>query len=197
MVFEILSYSFSSLIWGTLISAACMSLFIFLIKGWYKDATFSPISYIVGIILFFFLSFQCVLIVGSLKIISMIDVYEQQVASLVESFPSNEEISKSQASDVVDAIINEFPILEYYIGGGEFTGYTAGELPSAIAQELRTFMHWYIIRRLLWCLGFVIVGATCVIKSLSQSYTPLRHREIPHRQQVQTERRRVYRRQRR
>ena len=99
----------------------------------------------------------------------MIDVYEQQVASLVESFPSNEEISKSQASDVVDAIINEFPILEYYIGGGEFTGYTAGELPSAIAQELRAFMHWYIFRRLLWCLGFVIIGAICVIRFMSKT----------------------------
>ena len=78
-----------------------------------------------------------------------------------------------QASDVIDAIIDEFPILQYYIGGGEFSGFTAKELPHAMADELRSFMRWYIFRRILWCLGFVIVGAICVIKSLSRIIRPL------------------------
>lgn len=47
-LYDILRYSFSSVIWGILIAVACMTLFVFLIKGWYKDATFSPISYVVG-----------------------------------------------------------------------------------------------------------------------------------------------------
>ena len=191
VLFDILRYSFSSMIWGVLIAVACMALFVFLIKGWYKDATFSPISYLVGIVLFLFLSFQCVLIVGSLKIISMTDEYEQQVAALVAAYSPNDEVSQAEASDVIDAIIDEFPILEYYIGGGEFTGYRASELPHAIAKELRSFMRWYIFRRILWCLGFVVVGAICVIKSLSKTYTNTR------RPRPQTERRRVSRRPRR
>ena len=192
VLFDILRYSFSSMIWGILIAVACMALFVFLIKGWYKDATFSPISYAVGAILFLFLSFQCILIVGSLKIISMTDEYEQRIANIVESvYSSSEEVSMSQASDVIDTIIDEFPILEYYIGGGEFSGFTAEQLPHAMADELRSFMRWYIIRRILWCLGFVIVGAICVIKSLSKNYQGIR------RQRVQHDRRRVSRRTRR
>lgn len=191
VLFDILRYSFSSMIWGILIAVACMTLFVFLIKGWYKDATFSPVSYLVGIVLFLFLSFQCVLIVGSLKIISMTDEYEQQVAALVAAYSPNDEVSQTEASDVIDAIITEFPILEYYIGGGEFSGFTASELPHAIAQELRSFMRWYIFRRILWCLGFVVVGAVCVIKSLSKNYVGLR------RTRPQQNRRRVSRRPRR
>ena len=76
MLFEIFQYSFSCIIWGILIAAICMGLFVFLIKGWYKDATFSPLSYIVGALLSFLLSFQCVLIIGSLKIIDMSDFYD-------------------------------------------------------------------------------------------------------------------------
>lgn len=38
-LFDILRYSFSSAIWGILIAIICMVLFVFLIKGWYKDAT--------------------------------------------------------------------------------------------------------------------------------------------------------------
>lgn len=169
-----------------------MTLFVFLIKGWYKDATFSPISYIIGSALFLILTFQCVLVVGSLKIISMTDQYEQRITSIVESvYSSSNEVSMSEASDVIDTIIDEFPILEYYIGGGEFSGFTASQLPHAIADELRSFMRWYIFRRILWCLGFVIVGAICVIKSLSKNYQGIR------RQRVQLDRKRVSRRPRR
>lgn len=192
VLFDILRYSFSSMIWGILIAVACMALFVFLIKGWYKDATFSPISYTVGAILFLFLSFQCILVVGSLKIISMTDEYEQHITNIVESvYSPSEEVSMSQASEVIDTIINEFPILEYYIGGGEFSGFTASQLPHAMADELRSFMRWYILRRILWCLGFVIVGAICVIKSLSKNYQGLK------RQRVQYDRKRVGRRTRR
>ena len=189
VLFDILRYSFSSMIWGILIAVACMALFVFLIKGWYKDATFSPISYVVGAFLFLFLSFQCILIVGSLKIISMTDEYEQRITNIVESaYSPSDMVSMPQASDVIDTIIEEFPILEYYIGGGEFSGFTAEQLPHAMADELRSFMRWYIFRRILWCLGFVIVGAICVIKSLSKNYQGIR------RQRVQNDRRRVSRR---
>lgn len=189
VLFDILRYSFSSMIWGILIAVACMALFVFLIKGWYKDATFSHISYAVGATLFLFLSFQCILIVGSLKIISMTDEYEQRITSIVESvYSPSDMVSMPQASDVIDTIIEEFPILEYYIGGGEFSGFTAEQLPHAMADELRSFMRWYIFRRILWCLGFVIVGAICVIKSLSKNYQGIR------RQRVQHDRRRVSRR---
>ena len=191
VLFEILRYSFSSVIWGVLIAVSCMALFVFLIKGWYKDATFSPVSYLVGAVLFLFLSFQCVLIVGSLKIISMTNEYEQQITALVQSYSPEDEVSQAQASEVIDAIIDEFPILEYYIGGGEFSGYTASQLPAAIAQELRSFMRWYIFRRILWCLGFVAVGAFLVIRSLSKNYTNLR------RERIQYDRKRVSRRPRR
>lgn len=191
VLFEILSYSFSSVIWGLLIAIACMALFVFLIKGWYKDATFSPVSYLVGAVLFLFLSFQCVLIVGSLKIISMTDEYEHQITALVQSYSPEDEVSQAQASEVIDAIIDEFPILEYYIGGGEFSGYTASQLPAAIAQELRSFMRWYIFRRILWCLGFVAVGAFLVIRSLSKNHTN------PRRERIQHDRKRVSRKPRR
>jgi hypothetical protein len=158
------------MLWGVLIAVVCMALFVFLIKGWYKDATFSPVSYVVGALLFLLLSFQCVLVIGSLKIIDMSDEYENRISAIVENIYSpSDEVSLSQASDVIDTIIDEFPILQYYIGGGEFSGYTARELPHAIAQELRSFMRWYIFRRILWCLGFVIVGAVCVIRSMSKT----------------------------
>lgn len=197
-LFDILKNSFSSVIWGILIAIACMVLFVFLIKGWYKDATFSPISYVVGAALFLFLSFQCVLIVGSLKILDTTDYYETEISRIVDStYDSVDEVSMGQADEIIQVIIDRFPLLHYYISGGEFSGFTAKELPHAIADELRSFMRWYIFRRILWCLGLVIIGAVCVIRSLSKSSIPLRQNDRLQRQRVQTERRRVSRRPRR
>ena len=167
---DILRYSFSSVIWGILIAVACMALFVFLIKGWYKDATFSPVSYVVGAFLFLFLSFQCVLIVGSLKILDTTDYYETEIIRIVDStYDAADEVTMGQADDIIKTVVDRFPLLQYYIGGGEFSGFTAKELPHAMADELRSFMHWYIFRRILWCLGFVIVGAICVIRSMSKT----------------------------
>lgn len=189
---DILQYSYSSLIWGFLIAAISLALFVFLIKGWYKDATFTPISYIIGVILFFLLSIQCILIVGSLKIIDSTDYYENEITSIVSStYDAVDEISMGQADDIIKTIINEFPILQYYISGGEFSGFTAVQLPHAIAQELRSFMWWYILRRVFWCLFFVVVSAVCVIKSMSRQYVSER------RQVMRSERKRVSRRPRR
>ena len=169
-----------------------MALFVFLIKGWYKDATFSPVSYLIGAILFVFLSIQCVLIVGSLKILDTTDYYEVQIARIVESaYDATDEVSMRHADDIIKAIIDQYPLLQYYISGGEFSGFTAKELPHAIAEELRSFMYWYIFRRILWCLGFVAVGAFLVIRSLSKNYTN------PRRERIQHDRRRVSRRPRR
>ena len=183
------------MIWGLLIAVICMGLFVFLIKGWYKDAVFTLISYIVGAILFVLLSIQCVLIIGSLKIIDMSNVYEERISLIVDSaYSPSEEISLSQASDVINKIIDEYPILHYYIGGGDFMGFTAKELPYAIAQELRSFMRWYIFRRILWCLGFVLVGAVCVIKTMSKPYARQRQQRY---QSIQHDRKRVSRRPRR
>ena len=168
-LFDILRYSFSSAIWGILIAVACMALFVVLIKGWYKDATFSPVSYVIGVVLFLFLSVQCILIVGSLKILDTTDYYEMEITRIVDSsFNATDEVTVKQSDDIVKLIIDRYPLLHYYIGGGEFSGYTARNLPHAMADELQSFMRWYIFRRILWCLGFVIIGAVCVIRSMSK-----------------------------
>lgn len=182
---NLLKYSISSLFWGILIAVLCMALFVFLIKGWYKDAQFSLASYLVGAVLFILLAFQCILIMGSLKIISDTDYYEVQFQRVVErDYPPMADISLRQADDIIKEVIYEYPILQYYIGGGEFQGFQAYNLPHAMASELKSFMRSYIIRRLLWCLGFVVVGSFIVIMTMSRS----RHLKVRQRMESRTKR---------
>lgn len=171
-LYNILHYSFGSIIWGCLIAIICMTLFVLLIKGWYKDATFSPISYIIGLVLFVLLSFQCILIVGSAKILESSDIYEQRMTIYINSnFDAKDIVSMESADVVIQDLMYRYPILQYYISGGDFSGWTAEELPHEIVKELCSFIHGYIFRRILWCLGFTILGAILVIKTMSHNYS--------------------------
>lgn len=167
-LFELLKLSFSSLIWGVLITILCLVLFFVLIKGWYRSATFTPLSYLIGAVLFLFLSFQSTMIVGGLKINSLSQEYYIQIESLVNHFyDADDSVSTQVSTKLVDKLIRENPILKYYIGWGEFSGYTASQLPQAVVSTLQTYIRWYIVRRLLWCLFFVGVGAFVVIRSMA------------------------------
>lgn len=169
-LFELLKLSLSSLVYGVLITILCLILFFVLIKGWYRSSTYTPLSYLVCIILFLFLSFQCTMIVGGLKISSLSQEYATQLEMLVNRlYVSDEEVTPQASTYLIDKLINENPILQYYIGGGEFSGYTAKQLPQAVVDTLQTFIRWYILRRLLWCLFFVGIGAFLVIRSMEAS----------------------------
>lgn len=174
-LWNIIQYSIGSLVWGVLIAVLCMALFILIIKGWLKDAMFSVWSYLIGIVLFVLLAFQCTMIVGSLKIIDTTGTYEAYFTEIVDNiYDGWEQVPTEQADIIIKKAIAEYPLLEYYIGGGEFNGFNAKQLPAAIAEELRSFMRAYITRRLLWCLGFVLVAGVLGIKTLdkqNRSYT--------------------------
>jgi hypothetical protein len=85
------------------------------------------------------------------------------------------------AEAVIDKAIEECPLLEHYIGGGEFTGFSAKELPTAMTEELRSFMKAYIVRRLLWCLGFVLVAGALGIMTLDKPYAQSARRDLSER----------------
>ena len=168
-LWNIIQYSIGSLVWGVLIAVLCMALFILIVKGWFKDAMFSIWSYIIGIILFILLAVQCTMIVGSLKIIDTTDTYEAYFTEIVDNiYDGWEQVPTEQADVIIKKAIGEYPLLDYYIGGGDFSGFNAKQLPGAIAKELRSFMRAYITRRLLWCLGFVLVAGVLGIITLDR-----------------------------
>ncbi len=202
-LFDILRYSTGSLGWGFLIGVVCLTLFFLLIKGWYKDATFTPITYIVGVILGLILVFHSTLICGSLAIIRTADGMKPLLTQIVETYATNpqEYVTAEESDDIIKDLVYQNPLLAQYIGGGTFTGYTVVELPGVMISTLKTYMRWYILRRVLWSLGFVIFSAVIVIKTMERRYTSQnrsqraqRTNKIDRTRAPRTERRRVRRR---
>lgn len=176
MLWNIIGMSLGSLVWGIVISLLCMALFVFIITSWWKDALFTVWSYVIGVVLFLLLAVQCTLIVGSLKALDMVDVYEGYVTEIVDKcYESCEEVTIGESDQLIKNLIDEYPLLEYYISGGKFEGYDACEFPATLAEEIRTFMRKYIFRRLMWCLGFVVTFGALGIWSLDRRNGALYH----------------------
>ncbi len=197
---DILHYSTGSLAWGFLIGVLCLVLFFLLIKGWYKDATFTLITYVVGAVLGLILIFHCTLICGSLAIIRMADALKPLLTEIVEGYATSldEYITIEESDEIVKELAHDNPLIAHYIGGGRFQGYTASELPAVMISTLKTYMRWYILRRVLWSLGFVILSAIIVIKTMERNYNSQRRTQkldrMDRTRPTRTERRRVRRR---
>lgn len=172
---NIISYSIGSLFWGVLIGTVCLLLFFLLIKGWWKDAEFSPFTYVVGAVLGILLVFQSTLICGSVSIMSKADEFEELASYAVQQVSKsgvvdlNDIVDQQETQMVMDEIVNDHPILKHYCDYADFSGHSLRELPSAMTAVLKTYLKKYIVRRLLWSLAFVVVAAILVNYSITKS----------------------------
>lgn len=144
----ILHYSASSLFFGAVLALLGVGLVTLLVRGWYKDALFSPWTYAVGALLFILLSVQGTLLVGAAKLMEATDECQQIAAALIDQY-------KPQAEEALDSL-----------------GY-AGTVPTDVVDEkaeaLRSALGWYIFRRAMWGLGFIVVGAAIALRTLQRA----------------------------
>lgn len=141
-------------------------LMFFLIKSWRRNSQFTPISFIVGFILFLFLTFQSILVSGALIVKSYSDELESTVTALVQNIPESTHFTKEDSQEVLEYLIDSNPLVGEFVGGADFHGHTPSTLPAAMTDELKSFMNYYILRRMLWALFFVVTGVVLVLKTM-------------------------------
>lgn len=168
-LFNIISYSIGNLFLGVLLTIIGVALMFFLIQSWFSNSTFTPISYITGSILFFFLSFQAVLLCGAVTIKSYCDDVEIAINGWVKDIPNSVHFDKDGSQQILTHIAKEWPLVGYFVGGADFTGHTPVDIAQAMTKELRSFMNKFILRRIGWSLLFVVSGAFIVIKTMEQT----------------------------
>ena len=153
---------------GILITIAGVSLMFFLVKSWRRDGGFTPQSLIVGIILFFLLSFQTILLCGAVTIKSYCDDVELAVNNMVSDIQPDTRFSQQDSQRILEQISREWPLVEYYVNMADFHGHTPATIGKAMTDELRSYMNWFILRRVCWCLLFVVAGTIAVVKTMGK-----------------------------
>lgn len=181
--FDIIHFAASSIFWGFLMAAAMIGLFVFIVRGWWKDALFTVWTYIAGAVLAVLLFFQCTLLAGAIKIRVSCNEYEQILDNMVsQRFNPYEIIDEERSSALFLEFAEQFPLVKNYVGaifGSEdgingsgyiYTyGYSAAETPKAMISYLKECIDSYILRRILWSLGFSLVLGIIAIKTMETS----------------------------
>lgn len=173
MIGAILKYSIGSLIYGGLITIAFLALFIFFIKGWYKDAVFRPISIVVLGILSLIVLWNSTIICGALAMKSDITSIQGMIENVIATagLDRNVTVDLEGSNDIFRAVVDQHPILGYYADYCDFSGWRIAELPGVICETLKDYLNGIIVKALLWSLGFVIVGSVIVIKTMGRRTT--------------------------
>ena len=189
--FSILQFAASSIFWGILMALAMMGLFVFIVRGWWKDALFTVWTYITGAILTILLIYECTLMVGALKIRNSCDEYEAILTEIVNRYYPNrfEEVSKEKSGEMFNELAEQFPLLNNYVAatieGNDINGsgyvygegYSAADLPHGMISYLKEIVTDFMMHRIYWSLGFALVlGIIAVLTIKKQSNSNLRQR---------------------
>lgn len=165
-LFTIVKYSLSNLFIGVFFTLIGLFLLYFIIRAWFKNKSFTVLSFFIGCILFFLLSFQSVLLCGAITIKTYSDDVEIFINDVVSKIPADYTFNEEDSQNLLELITEDKPLLGYFVGGADFSGHTPGDIAEAFVSELSRFMNKFIMRRVAWSLAFVVLGAIIVIKSM-------------------------------
>lgn len=167
-LFNILTHSLGSIFLGIFIAVAGVVLMFFIIHSWWRNSNFTPLSFLVAFILFCLLSCQSVLICGAITIKGYCDDVECTVNELVSQMPSDMQLSSEDAQVLLEQVSDEFPIVGYYVSRVESFGNTPSTISKSLVDAMHRYLNWFILRRIGWCLLFIVCGAVAVISTISR-----------------------------
>ena len=168
---NIIYYSISNLFLGVILTILGVALLYFLIGSWYRNCQFSLVSFIVGAILFLFLSFQSILLCGAVTIKSYTDDVEVAINNMVSRMPDSLTLNQEDSQAILDNVVQEWPLVGQFVDLADFRGHTPVSIAHAMCAELHSVMNYYILRRVLWSLLFIIVSAIVVIRTMEKSFS--------------------------
>ena len=77
-------------------------------------------------------------------------------------------LSSEDAQVILNQVSNEFPIVGYYVNKVESWGNTPSSIAKSLVDALHRYLNWFILRRIGWCLLFIVLGAVAVINTISK-----------------------------
>lgn len=171
LLYEIIKYALGSLFIGIALALLLTFALFWLIRACYPRSTFSALSIITGAVLVILLSYQMISMCGAIGLKWKCDDFETYVNNLIPSeqraYPVP--LSEEEASQIISRALEEFPLMEYYVGGGTFTGHNTANIAHSMAETLDKFLNQFIWEALLWSLLETLLAAAIVVWTIHKS----------------------------
>ena len=162
MFFSLIGTAFSSIFYGVIITAAIMAILYVVLKSINDGIVRSIPFFATGVILAVLLVIQCTLMVGAIQAKGSIEAANIYLTQLLEGYSGT--IGAQDSQEIFDKVTEQFPLFGTFIGYTDFSGHEISELPEVMTSTINDFFTSYIWHRVLWILGFILIG--CFIPML-------------------------------
>lgn len=165
ILYNVISYSLVNVFLGVLFALAGILLMFFIIRSWFSNRTFTPLNYIVGVLLFFFLSFQVVLLCGAVTVRSYVNDVEENVCGWIND--KSGMLPVDEGKKVLADIQEKWPFVESIVGVADSGSVTLQSI-VAYVSEVRAGIDRFIWRRVGWSILFVVVGTVATVRLMER-----------------------------
>ncbi len=165
-MFNVIGNSVAALFIGLLLALLGTILMLWLLRTWHKDMDFGVWTLLGAVVLFVSLAFHMVMLCGAWNVRSDVDSMEIIVNNTMEQLQQVvdiDEISTSESQQLLDMLAEQYPMLSSFIDLADFRGQSPQDIAHVMADEMRSYLNWYMVRRAAWSLFFLILTTVGVI----------------------------------
>ena len=161
--------AYSSIWYGIIVAAIFVAALFFMIAAMQSgNKRFSPLTYVLGVALTAFLSFQFTFMIGAIMFKSDCS----DITSIINDFVPNSGLTNS-SEDIrsnLRQLAKEEPFIKNFIDVDAIDeSLPDGAIGDAILNKVHSYLNWYIVRRILWSLLACGVVGTLMFLSMERN----------------------------
>lgn len=138
-----------------------MAMLYFILKALGRGIVRSLVFYITGCVMAALLVIQLSLMIGAMQAKEAADSAQLYMNQLLEN--NSGVVTANESQQILDAVIEHFPIIGCFIGLADFSGNDVSELSDLIHDTMISFLNSYIWYRFFWILCIVIISCIIVV----------------------------------
>ena len=144
--------AYSSIWYGIIVAVIVVAALFYIIAAMQGgNKRFSPLTYVLGVALTAFLSFQFTFMVGAIMFKSDCN----DISSIVNDFTPNSSLTNGvgEIRSNLKRLAKEESFINNFIDVDDIdASLPDGAFGDAILSKVHTYLNWYIVRRILWSL---------------------------------------------
>lgn len=172
--FELFTTAFMCIFYGVLITSVLMAVVYFVLRQVNRSTVCTIAFFLVGVILFVLLSFQQTLMVGAIKAkeyLNDVAEYVEEIADVKDGIIDR--TSREVNTDYVQKIKKQFPEFSLFVDVDKI-GENLNDMGTTVMEmkeNTSSSLNYYILRRIMWSLGFLVAAIViaCLLDSCSSS----------------------------
>lgn len=154
----------SNVWWGIVAAIVFIATLYFILYALLSDSRqFSPLSYVIAVPLLPLLAFQFYLLIGSIGVKHKCSEIAVWVDAFVPEQSADNGFSREDINMVIHELTATFPPAAMFLDADVIADSNKTSLGQALTRKVNTYLIWFMVRRVAWSLGFIVLAVFGII----------------------------------